>query len=421
MRVTRKHVGIAVAASLGAVVAVVASGIVPVRASSEHWAVTRWFLDFAMSRSVSTRGLGVDPPVLDDPALVLRGAGHYETGCAPCHGRPGRRPSEVILEATPHPPLLDDILGEWSPAELYEIVRHGVKFTAMPAWPVDGRDDEVWAVVAFLLVMPELDERGYLTLAYGDLAENGDDVNRAGAIFGDPEPIVGEGAGNTEVVVARSCGRCHGIQGKGRGWGAFPSLAGQRREYLSNSLRAYRSDERRSGVMHPIAADLSSARIIELAAYFESMGGPDDRLLTTEPDSAVLLLARPSSQGTEPAVRGGGPGSAPPPADRTAGLFPQTPEPPISVERGEAIAARGLPRLEVPSCVSCHGPGERPRNPAFPLLAGQYFDYLVGQLRLFREGRRGGTGYGGLMHAAVRELEDVELLDVAAYYAALRG
>ena len=42
-----------------------------------------------MQRSVATHTLGVKPPPLADPALVLKGAGHYETGCRPCHGGPG--------------------------------------------------------------------------------------------------------------------------------------------------------------------------------------------------------------------------------------------------------------------------------------------------------------------------------------------
>ena len=30
---------------------------------------------------------------------------------------------------------------DWRPRELFYIVKHGMKFTGMPAWPADGRDD----------------------------------------------------------------------------------------------------------------------------------------------------------------------------------------------------------------------------------------------------------------------------------------
>jgi len=42
---------------------------------------------------------------------------------------------------------------------LFQVVNHGLKFTGMPEWPVRDRDDEVWAMVAFLKKMPELDEQ----------------------------------------------------------------------------------------------------------------------------------------------------------------------------------------------------------------------------------------------------------------------
>ncbi len=69
---------------------VVVSGIVPLGASDGHWAVTTWLLDFTKRRSVATHSLGIAPPPLDDPAMVLKGAGHYDLGCRPCHGTPGR-------------------------------------------------------------------------------------------------------------------------------------------------------------------------------------------------------------------------------------------------------------------------------------------------------------------------------------------
>ena len=45
-----------------------------------------WFLQFAKKRSVATHTIGMAPLALDEPWLVLKGAGHYETGCRSCHG-----------------------------------------------------------------------------------------------------------------------------------------------------------------------------------------------------------------------------------------------------------------------------------------------------------------------------------------------
>jgi cytochrome c553 len=60
-----------------------------------------------------------------------------------------------------------------------------------------------------------------------------------------------------------------------------------------------------------------------------------------------------------------------------------------------------------------------PRNPAYPLVAGQYADYLVLQLELFKKQHRGGTAYAHLMHTVAVRLTPEQMRDVALYYASL--
>jgi cytochrome c553 len=70
--------------------------------------------------------------------------------------------------------------------------------------------------------------------------------------------------------------------------------------------------------------------------------------------------------------------------------------------------------------VHCHGPGDAPRNPAFPRLDGQDPEYLAAQLRLLRGGLRGGTAYAVLMEAvAAHGLDDARIDHVTSWYAAL--
>ena len=76
----------------------------------------------------------------------------------------------------------------------------------------------------------------------------------------------------------------------------------------------------------------------------------------------------------------------------------------LAIERGKAIASRGIPRQRVPACVACHGPGATRRNPIYPELAGQYADYLVLQLELFNKGQRGGSAYAHLMRPVATRL-----------------
>ena len=57
----------------------------------------------------------------------------------------------------PQPPYLGTVVEKRSPQQLFYVIKHGIKFTGMPAWPAQSRDDEVWSVVAFLLELPKLD------------------------------------------------------------------------------------------------------------------------------------------------------------------------------------------------------------------------------------------------------------------------
>jgi cytochrome c553 len=332
---------------------VIVSGIVPVKASSGHWRLTAVILDFAKVRSVRMHSIGIRPPFsLDDPALVLRGAGHYESGCAPCHGKPGMAVPPVMAAMTPPTPALTPLISRWRPQDLFSIVKHGIKFTGMPAWPAQERDDEVWAVAAFLRRMPAMDAAAYQALVFGQTA----------AAIAAPR------------AVREICWRCHGVDGTGRGSGAFPSLAGQRAAYLHASMRAFADRRRFSGIMATIAASLDDQTMREAAVYYERLpsrfGGEGD-------DARTLA-------------------------------------------RGEAIAAHGIPDRDIPSCADCHGPVATPRNPAYPVLTGQHARYLALQLELFQQRRRGGSGFANLMHVFVGRLRAEEIRDVTNYYSSLQ-
>jgi cytochrome c553 len=338
------------------------SGLVPIKASSGHWAITAWVLNFAKSRSVATHTLGLTAPPLEDRRLAMMGAGQFDVACAPCHGSPGMDQPRVAGRMTPRPPDLREAVRKFDPEELFYIVQHGIKFTGMPAWPARRRDDEVWAMVAFLRRLPGIDPRQYAELVNGPA----EDSRRAPI-----EDLVAP----TEApsAVRQSCARCHGLDGLGRG--VFPVLAGQRAEYLRASLEAYAKGERHSGFMEPVAAPLGPDEMQAIAAYY---------------------ARRPRASGAAPRPEGG------------------------DVERGRRIAEEGLPDTLVPGCNSCHGPGLT-RNPRYPELAGQHAHYLRQQLALFKSRTRGGTAYQHIMQRVAGQLSEADMRDAAAYFASLRG
>lgn len=342
---------------------VLASGVVPITATSGHWPTTEWLFQFAKRRSVALHTIGADAPPLDEPWLVLKGAGHYESGCRFCHGAPGFPRPEIPEAMTPAPPRLAPRIERWEPEELFYIVKHGIKLTGMPAWVSQQRDDEVYAMVAFLQALPDLEQDEYLRLVYGEVAPAG------------PSPEIEPPGVSQLSSLLPTCARCHGADGLGRGLPAFPKLAGQKFRYLLASLQAFASGTRHSGIMQPVAARLRPAEMRALARYYSSL--PAAKAITHEAPSAA------------------------------------------AVEHGREIALRGIPLERVPACQACHGPSDEPRNPVYPLLAGQYAEYLVLQLQLFKDERRGGTEYANVMRPAAHRLTPEQMRAVSLYYASL--
>src|SRR3546814_10992226 len=106
--------------------------------------------------------------------------------------------------------------------------------TGMPAWGPTHRDDELWAITAFLLRLPELSPEEYRSMTKaGDATSDGRMVALAGPVQNS----------------ATACARCHGIDGAGREGGGFPRLSGQSVEYPYRSLNIHASKHRKSVVV----------------------------------------------------------------------------------------------------------------------------------------------------------------------------
>lgn len=83
------------------------------------------------------------------------------------------------------------------------------------------------------------------------------------------------------------------------------------------------------------------------------------------------------------------------------------------VEAGEKLAAtKG--KATGQSCIDCHGAdGNKPLDPTYPKLGGQYRDYLAHSLQMYRDGDR----EHALMSQQAKDLGDQQIADLAAYFA----
>jgi len=344
---------------LGGLVAV--SGVMNIAASSGHWPITAWFLNFGKNRYLDTYTLMTKVPPLEDEGMIIRGAGHYEISCRVCHGGPDHK-SYLGEKMTPKSPFLPPRIKKYKPDELFRVVKHGIKFTGMPAWPDLHRDDEVWAMVAFLQKLPEMTSAQYKKLVY---------CERDPLVLL-PSPYSGEL--NNHILM--TCSNCHGPDGNGRGEEAFPKLAGQNQHYLEETLKAFKKGERHSGTMELMAKSLSDKMIKSVAEYYSKQ--KRKRAHTKEYDVEILKL-------------------------------------------GKDIALNGIPHQHVAACTGCHGVDQsgKTRKPHFPDLRGQPAQYLTNQLRLFLGEHRGGTEHLKLMKKAVHKLTEEQQRAVAIYYESL--
>lgn len=149
------------AAAAIAAAAVVFGGLYDVSATDQHLRPTYATLDVAMKRAVAVRAKDIVVPPLDDPAAVARGLALFRDHCVRCHGAPGVAPEAFALGLTPSAASLAHTAREWKPAELFWVVKHGLKMTGMPAWEFRMPESDLWAVVAFLNELPKLSPADY--------------------------------------------------------------------------------------------------------------------------------------------------------------------------------------------------------------------------------------------------------------------
>lgn len=169
-------------------------------------------------------------------------------------------------------------------------------------------------------------------------------------------------------LVATSCFLCHGMHGEAASE-LSPRLAGQNAVYLAKQLANFKSGERKSSAMRPMAVSLSADDMRAVALYF-------------------------SRQRAEPHL----------PADAQLAA------------RGRIIYEKGGQAAEVAACIGCHG--ERAEGSAtLPRLAAQYPAYLVSQLKDF--GARERTNDNAVMQTIAIRMTAGEIESVAAYLGSL--
>ena len=135
------------------------SGIYNIGADDHHSKPVLALIHTLRERSIEVRAQDIAVPDLDDPQVILKGAGQYAAMCTSCHLKPGMRSSELRAGLYPRPPNLTRFKPD--PREAFWIIKHGIKMSAMPAWGLTHDDGTIWSMVAFLQKMPDMTPAQY--------------------------------------------------------------------------------------------------------------------------------------------------------------------------------------------------------------------------------------------------------------------
>jgi cytochrome c553 len=155
------------------------------------------------------------------------------------------------------------------------------------------------------------------------------------------------------------CGACHGENGVPVDPKTVPVIWGQQQSYLVKQLHDYRSGDRESPIMSPIARSLAQEDLRKIAAFFAARSWP--------------------------------------------------------AQHASASAASTSPPDGIAQCQPCHQPKFEGGAPA-PRLAGLSYEYLVAAMRGFASGERTNNGD---MPKFMQALTDSERDAMARYLSGL--
>lgn len=159
------------------------------------------------------------------------------------------------------------------------------------------------------------------------------------------------------------CGECHAADGNAPS-PEVPSLAGQSWRYLYIQLRDFQEGRRSNPLMSPKAQPLSREDMINVANFYAAQ-----------------------------------------------------PLKPSTFKADEAKARLGKAKAAETLCTMCHL-GEFKGQNEIPRVAGQNYQYIVAQLKAFKERTR--TNDAGNMTSVARTLSDADIENLAHYISGLR-
>ncbi|WP_438950591.1 c-type cytochrome [Psychrobacter submarinus] len=149
---------------------VVMSGVINIGADQGHSPLVYNFLETARTRSIAYASKDIIVPDLEKVEMISSGGADYKDMCAGCHLSPGVESTDFSESLYPKPPnftnaqVVDRYKTDAGAQQSFWAIKHGIMASGMPAWGASHDDDRMWAMVAFIRSLPELNENQYTML-----------------------------------------------------------------------------------------------------------------------------------------------------------------------------------------------------------------------------------------------------------------
>ena len=131
-------------------------GLLSFRADETPGAFEQKFAMQIVDSSTNRHASQTKNPLQPTEANVLAGLKVYESSCAGCHGDPTLSRSPMAHAFYPPAPQFLDDPADMPDNENFYIIKHGIRWTGMPAWGNILRDDDIWKLTVFLEQMQKL-------------------------------------------------------------------------------------------------------------------------------------------------------------------------------------------------------------------------------------------------------------------------
>ena len=125
-------------------------GVLPVQADVTPSRIEATLLGSALRASVIRHAPNDHNPVPPSDEHLIEGAKLYRQMCSRCHGITSE--SENLYGQSFYPPAPKLLLSRpsYTDSQMFWLIKHGIRNTAMPAWGSLLSDEDIWKVVTFI-------------------------------------------------------------------------------------------------------------------------------------------------------------------------------------------------------------------------------------------------------------------------------